>query len=429
MEFSILYRYMTRITIPSHYTRWLLVAILPLVLGLVSCHNEGDPASRSRAYEGPTYITIDLGLRSHQDDTYSVNEDATDREDEIREVRILLFQQGALRANLYYSKIDETHNTLAYTDAPSGATATFRVDNPGIYDMVVIANESLSLNNDLTAALRNIATREQLNTLPRIKFVDPASEEGMDDPVIPAELPRLLCPLTAEYHAVNMTVGATQDRPHRIHFPTATGKVELMRALAKVELTIKDVVYKRGAEYEWIAPETFGPILVIAASSMAKTYPLMPLNAFTPVPEISFSNATFEFDPITSFVFPETPEEKFVVKENQSEDWSIGGIKPLDYKLFFYIPETLLPEGKGLIQQPHLLFYYTHNSGNWWDPTTTRIITFRPISNPNTKAVDYLREAARLSSSPMLEYGAYSVYRNSCYRITVSFDSKYDNPD
>lgn len=411
---------------------WVLVTLLSLALGGVGCRRGGDPHTHSVRAEGPTYITFDLGLRSQADGTYSINQDATDQEDEVREVRILLFQQGAVQANLYYSKSNPAQNSLAYTESPSGATATFLIEKPGIYDMVVIANESLSFNNDVVTRLRSIATREQLNTLPRIRFFDPASMPigGIDRPTLPSGLPRLLCPLTAEYHGVNMSVVATQANPHRVFLPTSTGKVELLRAVAKVELIIKDVVHKKGSGYEWIAPDTFGRILKIGGVALAKTYPLMPLNAYTPREVIPLPSTENPVGLLTGIAFPETPDAKFVVQKQQSKDWSIGGIQPLDYKIFFYIPETLIPEGHTPSEQPRLLFSYSNMEGDWWAPSkSTPIDTERDITNNNPKASDYLREVARLTSVPMKSYGAHSVYRNSCYRITVSFDANYSNSE
>ncbi len=395
-----------------------LLLLLSLVWGgAVGCSPSGPSPSSG---VDTNYISVGLSLRSQEDNTNSLNKDLLDEEDKVHELRIMLFQGGDLKYNLCYNVPGGTGVSLAFNADPSVRKAIFKLPKPGMYDMVVIANEQADASQgpSITSSLNGIAHRSQLNN---IRITVPTIYQAGVLPNI-----KLRSPMTAEYKNVDMTQVGTQVTPAVISLPTPSHGVELLRAMAKVELILKDMVEIAPAshnpkKYEiigWIGTGVFDRVCTVQSINMPKTFFLMPQNLLTPDTEIA--SGVFN-----NIALPSAPDPKSVIDPVSIDDEpSIGGILTADYRLAFYVPEHLAKTGLATNQQPLLKFTYKYKTGDWWDPhsTLSEKKADHVMKNPNlSAATKYLDEIVSLHGGSVVPSGEYSVYRNSCYRISVRF--------
>lgn len=381
--------------------------------GLVGCSSSNTSSPNS---DGGNYLTVGLNLRAQEDNKNTLNKDLQDEEDKVHELRIMLFQGGDLKYNLCYNVPGGTGTDLAFNGDPSVRRAVFRLPKPGVYDMVVIANERVddTQGSSITTKLNGIARREQLNDI-RINM--PTIYKAGILPNI-----KLRSPMTAEYKNVDMNHAGTQTNPYQITLPTPSRGVELLRGMAKVELLLKDMIEveelpNNQKKYSWIGTGLFERLYTVQSFNMPKSFSLMPQNLLTPDAEVA-SGVLFNNIPL-----PATPDPKCVIEPASPEDPSIGGIQTADYRLAFYIPEYLAKSGLEKEQQPSLRFIYKY----WhdvWNPSSNLIEknSDHPIKNTNLPAArKYLQEVVGLHGGSVITTGDYSVYRNSCYRISVRF--------
>ncbi len=358
---------------------------------------------------------MNLNLRAQEDGQNTLNKDLQDEEDKVHELRIMLFQGGDLKYNLCYNVPGGTGTDFTFNGDPSVRRAVFRLPKPGVYDMVVIANEHVNTTEGptITSKLNAIARRDQLND---IRIDMPTIYKAGTLPNI-----KLRSPMTAEYKNVDMNHSGTQATPYQIILPTPTHGVELLRCMAKVELLLKDMIEveelaNNQKKYSWIGSGSFERLYTVQSFNMPKSFSLMPQNQLTPDAEVA-SGVLFNNIPL-----PATPDPRCVIEPASPEDPSIGGILTADYRLAFYIPEYLAKTGLGADSQPLLKFTYKYWS-NIWDPSSlTEKTSNHPMKNPNLSAAQkYLQEVVTLHGGTVVTTGEYSVYRNSCYRISVRF--------
>ena len=388
-----------------------LVLLLSLVWGgLVGCSSsQSSPNGNDE-----NYLTVNLNLRSQEDGQNTLNKDLQDEEDKVHELRIMLFQGGDLKYNLCYNVPGGTGTDFTFNGDPAVRRAVFRLPKPGVYDMVVIANEHVDATqgSTITTKLNGIARRDQLND---IRIDMPTIYKAGTLPNI-----KLRSPMTAEYKNVDMNHSGTQATPYQIILPTPSRGVELLRCMAKVELLLKDMIEveelaNNPKKYSWRGTGLFERLYTVQSFNMPKTFSLMPQNKFTPDAEV-VSGVLFN-----DILLPSTPDSRCVI-EFPAEDPSIGGIQTADYRLAFYIPEYLAKTGLAEGKQPSLRFIYKY----WhdvWDPSSlTEKTSNHPMQNPNLPAAQkYLQEVVTLHGGTVVTTGEYSVYRNSCYRISVRF--------
>ena len=389
-----------------------LVLLLSLVWGgLVGCSSsQSSPNGNDE-----NYLSVNLNLRAQEDGQNTLNKDLQDEEDKVHELRIMLFQGGDLKYNLCYNVPGGTGTDFTFNGDPAVRRAVFRLPKPGVYDMVVIANERVDATQGptITATLNGITRRDQLND---IRIDMPTIYKAGTLPNI-----KLRSPMTAEYKNVDMNHSGTQATPYQIILPTPSRGVELLRGMAKVELLLKDMIEveelaNNQKKYSWIGSGLFERVYTIESFNMPKSFLLMPQNLLTPDAEV-VSGALFN-----NISLPATPDPRCVIEPASPEDPSIGGILTADYRLAFYIPEYLAKTGLGADSQPLLKFTYKYWS-NIWDPSSlTEKTSNHPMQNPNLAvARQYLQEVVTLHGGTVVATGEYSVYRNSCYRISVRF--------
>ena len=389
-----------------------LVLLLSLVWGgLVGCSSSQSSPNGN----GENYLSVNLNLRAQEDGQNTLNKDLQDEEDKVHELRIMLFQGGDLKYNLCYNVPGGTGTDFTFNGDPAVRRAVFRLPKPGVYDMVVIANEQVDpmQGPSITTKLNGIARRDQLDDI-RINM--PTIYKAGTLPNI-----KLRSPMTAEYKNVDMNHSGTQATPYQIILPTPSRGVELLRGMAKVELLLKDMIEveelaNNQKKYSWIGSGLFERVYTIESFNMPKSFLLMPQNLLTPDAEV-VSGALFN-----NISLPATPDPRCVIEPASPEDPSIGGILTADYRLAFYIPEYLAKTGLGADSQPLLKFTYKYWS-NIWDPSSlTEKTSNHPMQNPNLAvARQYLQEVVTLHGGTVVATGEYSVYRNSCYRISVRF--------
>ena len=388
-----------------------LVLLLSLVWGgLVGCSSSQSSPNGN----GENYLSVNLNLRAQEDGQNTLNKDLQDEEDKVHELRIMLFQGGDLKYNLCYNVPGGTGTDFTFNGAPTVRRAVFRLPNPGVYDMVVIANEQVDATQGptITTKLNAIARRDQLND---IRIDMPTIYKAGTLPNI-----KLRSPMTAEYKNVDMNHSGTQATPYQIILPTPSHGVELLRCMAKVELLLKDMIEveelaNNQKKYSWIGTGLFERLYTVQSFNMPKTFSLLPQNQFTPDAEV-VSGVLFN-----DILLPSTPDSRCVI-EFPAEDPSIGGIQTADYRLAFYIPEYLAKTGLADASKPLLKFTYKYWEDIWNPSTLKEKTSNHPMKNPNLAAAQkYLQEVVDLHGGSVITTGDYSVYRNSCYRISVRF--------
>lgn len=389
-----------------------LVLLLSLVWGgLVGCSSSNTSSPND---DGGNFLTVGLNLRAQEDNKNTLNKDLQDEEDKVHELRIMLFQGGDLKYNLCYNVPGGTGTDFTFNGDPTVRRAVFKLPKPGVYDMVVIANERVddTQGPSITTQLNAIARREQLNN---IRIDMPTIYKAGTLPNI-----KLRSPMTAEYKNVDMNHSGTQTSPYRIVLPTDSHGVELLRTMAKVEILLEDMIEveelpNNQKKYSWIAPWRYDRIYTVQSLNMPKSFPLMPQNQFTPDTEI-VSGAIFN-----DITLPSIPDSRCVI-EFPAEDPSIGGVVMANYRLAFYVPEYLAKTGLADASKPLLKFTYKYWDDAWNPNTLAEKTSNHPMKNLNLPAArKYLQEVVDLHGGTVITTGDYSVYRNSCYRISVRF--------
>ena len=410
-----------------------------------------------------------------QGDDYSINSDKTNREDYVNDLRIFLIQNGVIKKNVFFTNLaprpaydystGSEDEGISYNYKNGKAQITFRLTERelGYYDLVVVANEGAYMNRQslnpgsippeqkpydrefereeeadaaLRKALREAKTLDDLKKI-RIpvtrRFSD--THEGLrynqSNPYID-----VISPMTAEYEHIDFTGGGTKDNPRQIELSNPYGRtkgIELLRTFAKVELLYKKCIWlswdENGKEeLKWIGPWRFqhpyGPHIY----DMPKNVSLFPIQ------EYSSAHAQ---DTVVSFLGRESdqymartgPQKRFIIgydkiaEKVRKEGVPIGGGYLLDYRMYFYVPEKLVPED-GTVKPLYLWFIWYHYidlrpwldiASNGGQQRAEKKLYFDVLNGKdNDKAEDYVK---RIPGS--FDPSDKSVYRNRLYKITL----------
>lgn len=421
--------------------------------------------------DGNKYLTLTLslapsgndGLRMQGDD-YSINSDKTNREDYVNDLRIFLIQNGQIKKNVFFTNLvpnpastgsseGSEDEGISYKYQGGKAQVTFRLkeNELGKYDLVVVANEGAytnppsldpgkdrdeKQNNEkwreaaadaaLRKALREVQTLKDLKKI-RIPVTRRFSDTHQG-PYLDFNNPYLdvVSPMTAEYKDVPFTVGGTKNNPRKITLDTPTKGVELLRTFAKVEVIMKECVLltldKDGKErLQWRGPWGFHSVET-HIRKMPTTTSLFPLNECCNAKDTVVNRVGRLLD---DRVYP--IQTRFIVgyedkmKEIRKNGFPIGGGYLFDYRLYFYIPEKLVPQGaEGDEKALFLLFEWGYYGAH--DPWKDMAGDHKPIikekifhfESNNEGADDYIKR-----TPPTFDPSSKSVYRNSLYKITI----------
>lgn len=462
-----------------HTNIYTFLLILGALLTSTSCVR--DYNSLEGEDDGNKYLTLTLSLSPSGNDElrrqgpdYSINSDKDNREDYVNDLRIFLIQNGIIKKNVFFTDLvpnpastgsseGSEDEGISYKYQGGKAQITFRLTERelGYYDLVVVANEGAYLNHrtlnpypvepgqesywdrefereeKADAALRKALREAQtLNDLKKIRI--PVTRRFSDT----HEALRynksypytdIISPMTAEYEHVDFTGGGTKDNPRVIQLDNPHGRtkgVELLRTFAKVELLYKKCVWlswdENGNEQlRWIGPWRFvhpyGPHIY----QMPKDVSLFPIQ------EYSSAHAQ---DTVVGFLGREvyenkTPQKRFVIgydkiaKKVRTEGVPIGGGYLLDYRMYFYVPEKLVPEGPVETVNPLYLYFIWDHYGDfrpWLDIAAgshqlrSEERCYFDLLNDNDKAEDYVKCTGSFDPSSK------SVYRNRLYKITLT---------
>lgn len=466
-----------------HTYIYTLVLVLGALLTSTSCVRDYDSLEED---DGKTYLSLTLSLAPSgndelrvQGDDYSINSDKTNREDYVNDLRIFLIQDGVIKKNVFFTNLVPKS---AYTDWSKGseedgisykyqkgkAQVTFKLKESelGYYDLVVVANEGAYTNR---ASLdpgpdyhekydnekwREIAAEEALKkALKEAKTLDdlkqiriPVTRRFSDthqgrrynqsNPYID-----VISPMTAEYEHIDFTGGGTKDNPRQIELSNPYGRtkgIELLRTFAKVELLYKKCIWlswdENGKEeLKWIGPWRFqhpyGPHIY----QMPKDVSLFPIQEYSSAQDTVSSFLGRESD---QYMARTGPQKRFIIgydkiaEKVRKEGVPIGGGYLLDYRMYFYIPEKLVPEGPDETVKPlYLWFIWYHYSGfrPWLDIASNNhqlraetkcyfdVLNIKNRENNKDRGEDYVK---RIPGS--FDPSDKSVYRNRLYKITLT---------
>lgn len=381
-----------------------------MLLSLASCVRQDCDEALIGDGQG-LYFSLQFGLReahnqnlrAQEDGVYSINTDQTDKEDYVKELRIILLQGDEVKKNFYFRALDpDSHSLNKLTTGHNEVSFKLEEEEMGIYDMMVIANES---------SLRT-STRKKLSTiLSKIKTRDEIKSIVLDTYVIESRRSSsFYIPMTAEYSDVDMQKGGSKDRPIKLQLPTPTKGVELLRILAKVELIIKDCVEatrRSDGKYDcsWIGPWGFDRVVTIYLDKVSAETPLFPANQYSSLETYSGETAVT----LSRLV----DESSVVGLDDLPKDDPIGGAYLLDYRVRFYLPERLVAQGQEDEQATVMKIKWNYYPDPWNYKEKKEHTTTSSFSN-NERADDYLTTSATFDPSDK------SVYRNSSYRIAIT---------
>lgn len=155
----------------------------------------------------------------------SINEDKTLWEDRVDEIRMILFDSGS--GDVVFNQ--QLHFPNGFSESSKGVAVT-----PGTYDFYFIANET-TYSGDFVTALTAIKNKSEFSSDIRFKSL------AYNPAFLPDEnstTGRFL--MSAIYQGITVTSGGTEKNPAPLVIPT--GKVELIRSLAKVDVIFRKKV-------------------------------------------------------------------------------------------------------------------------------------------------------------------------------------------
>ena len=381
-----------------------------MLLSLASCVRQDCDEALIGDGQG-LYFSLQFGLReahnqnlrAQEDGVYSINTDKTDKEDYVKELRVILLQGDEVKKNFYFRALDpDSHSLNKLTTGHNEVSFKLEEEEMGIYDMMVIANESslrTSTGKKLSTILSKIKTRDEIKSIVLDTYVIESRRSSS-----------FYIPMTAEYSDVDMQKGGSKDRPIKLQLPTPTKGVELLRILAKVELIIKDCVEatrRSDGKYDcsWIGPWGFDRVVTIYLDKVSDETPLFPANQYSS-PKTSSDETAVTLSRLVD-------ESSVVGLDNLPKDDPIGGAYLLDYRVRFYLPERLVAQGQEDEQATVMKIKWNYYPDPWDFREKKEHTTTSSFSN-NERADDYLTTSATFDPSDK------SVYRNSCYRIGIS---------
>ena len=466
-----------------HTYIYTLLLVLGSLLTSTSCVR--DYNSLEGEDDGNKYLSLTLSLAPNgndglrvQGDDYSINSDKEHREDYVNDLRIFLIQDGVIKKNVFFTNLvpkyaymdwskGSEEDGVSYKYQKGKAQVTFKLKEfeLGYYDLVVVANEGAYTNR---ASLdpgpdyhekydnekwREIAAEEALKkALKEAKTLDdlkqiriPVTRRFSDthqgrrynqsNPYID-----VISPMTAEYEHVDFTEGGTKGNPRQIELSNPYGRtkgIELLRTFAKVELLYKKCIWlswdENGKEQlKWIGPWRFqhpyGPHLY----DIPKDVSLFPIQEYSSAQDTVVGFLGRESD---QYVLHTGPQKRFIVGYSEiaskvrKEGVPIGGGYLLDYKMYFYVPEKLVPEGPDETVKPSYLWfiwYYYSDFRPWLDIASNnaqlRAEEKCYFDNLNGKDGDKNKDRGEdyVKPTDTFKPSGKSVYRNRLYKITLT---------
>lgn len=273
-----------------HYATILFVALVA-----ASCSNENESAPKS----GDDDAVVSLSLKAA---STSINEDQIFWEDRVDELRMIVFN----------SSNGETviNQKMAFPNGFANRSKGVRMD-VGTYDFYFIANESV-YTGDFITALDAISNKSQFTTDTRF-----TSLQYNPDFIPDGTTGQGRFIMSAIYNNISVASGGTEDNPAPLIIPT--GKVELIRALAKIE-----VIFRK---------RTAGTTI--------------PSNLITSV-QIMNSASDLSVPPYDNYYSgqKESSNQASLAGLDFSRD-SIGAVT-------FYVPEFLAPQGSTDVTELHI---------------------------------------------------------------------------
>lgn len=383
---------------------------ISLLLSLASCVRQDCDEALIGDGQG-LYFSLQFGvreahnqnLRAQEDGVYSINTDKTDKDDYVKELRIILLQGDEVKKNFAFKAIDPDSRGL-YKLTTGDNELSFRLteEELGIYDMIVIANES---------SVR-ITTRKNLSSvLPKVKTRDEIMAIKLNTGIERKVSSRFYIPMTAEYRGVDMRKGGSKERPLKLQLPTPTKGVELLRIFAKVELIIKDCVEatrRSDGKYDcsWIGPWGFDRVVTIDLDKVSDETSLFPANQYSS-PKTSSDETAVSLSRVVDV-------SSVVGLDDLPKDDPIGGVYLLDYRVHFYLPERLVAQGQEAEQATVMKIKWNYYPDPWDFREKKEHTTTFSFDRHNEGADDYLTTSATFDPSDK------SVYRNSVYRVAVT---------
>ena len=343
-------------------------------------------------------------LRAQEDGVYSINTDKTDKEDYVKELRVILLQGDEVKKNFYFRALDpDSHSPNKLSTGHNEVSFKLEEEEMGIYDMMVIANESSLITptrKTLSSILSVATTRDEIKSIALNTY-------GIER----WNSSSLYIPMTAEYSAVDMRKGGSKDSPLKLQLPTPTKGVELLRVLAKGELIIKECIEatrRSDGKFDcsWIGPWGFDRVVTIDLDKVSVETPLFPAN--------QYSSLETSSDETAVSLSQEVDESSVIGLDNLPEDGSIGGVYLLDYRVRFYLPERLVAQGQETEQATEMKITWNYYPNPWDSSKKEKHTNQVSFVRQNENADDYLTTSASFAPSDK------SVYRNSCYRITAT---------
>ncbi len=383
---------------------------ISLLLSLASCVRQDCDEALIGDGQG-LYFSLQFGvreahnqnLRAQEDGVYSINTDKTDKDDYVKELRIILLQGDEVKKNFYFRALDpDSHSPNKLTTGHNEVSFKLEEDEMDIYDMIVIANES---------SVR-ITTRKTLSSvLPKVKTRDEIMAISLNTGIVRTVSSRFYIPMTAEYRGVDMRKGGSKDSPLKLQLPTPTKGVELLRILAKVELIIKDCVEATRRsdgrfDCSWIGPWGFDRVVTIDLDKVSDETSLFPANQYSS-PKTSSDETAVSLSRVVDV-------SSVVGLDDLPKDDPIGGVYLLDYRAHFYLPERLVAQGQEAEQATVMKIKWNYYPDPWDFREKKEHLTTFSFARQNEGADDYLTTSATFEPSDK------SVYRNSVYRIAIT---------
>lgn len=402
-----------------HTNIYTLLLILGALLTSTSCVRDYN-SLEGEDETGYVSIQFDLLHALHSNGLRGNSTEELDNK--LQELRMIVFPEGENASVI---------NLLATNQQRENKRIIFKLSKLQKYDFYFIANESASGQKGSDLAFldnQEVILRSQLEGMKTVKAPNIVSEEELTG--VGASIM-----MTALYKGVliseSLQGAGTQSSPYIIDLTkfnevqrpnlTATNRApaELMRSLAKVELTLKGIVAirtKPGStasnpqyNYSWVLPYGYkdSSKLLIEILNMPKSYTLFPSNRLTDI-------ATVGTLPPYQFSFKSKPDPKYVILPNISEP-SIGGVYIGDYVITIYLPEYLAKESLAKNAQPAIKITY-YEAGI--DTPKSRTYPFKNES-ASAQTTDY---ETILKDLP--ERADWNVYRNRLYQINANILGK-----
>lgn len=261
-------------------------SVLILVTGCSS-----DDQGKESDNEDEAVISLSLKATSS-----SINEDKVNWEDRVDELRMVVF-------NTSDGKV--VFNQKLYFPNGFANSSKSVVIRPGNYDFYFIANESV-YSTDFASALMAIGNKSQFSTDTRFRNLQ------YNPDFIPSETGRNgRFVMSAIYNNIAVTSGGTEKNPVPLAIPT--GKIELIRPLAKV-----DVIFRKKVAGSSIPANT---ITSVQLSNVAASLSIPPVDNYysgqkTTSKQADISGLNYDNDSIgaVTFFIPE-----FLIQENSTD--------------------------------------------------------------------------------------------------------------